>query len=155
MIRLWRWYGVGGAAIVAGCAAAFLCAEMPAPDFIQDGHVVVNGVDYGAPSEKAFEGVVEAEGLVGSDEIAAVGPKAYAEVRDVARLYCSLRAEHIEMNADDIVPLATEAFSERYARAKSATEAILRDAAAAEASKYWCPSGYIDAGLTPPPKRFD
>jgi hypothetical protein len=155
MIRLWRWYGVCGVAIVAGCAAAFLRAEMPETNFIQDGHVVFNGVDYGAPGEKAFQGIVEAEGLVGSDEIAAVGPKAYGEVRAVAQLYCALRAKHIEMNSDDIVLLATEAFNERYARAKSATEAVLRDAAAAEAAKYWCPSGYIDASLTPPPKRFD
>lgn len=155
MIRLWQWYGVCGAAIVTGCAAAFFYAEMPAPDFIRDGHVVINGVDYGAPGEKAFQSVVEAEGLVGSDEVSAVGPKAYVEVRDVARLYCSLRARHIEMNADDVVLLATEAFNERYARAKSPTEATLRDAAAAEAAKYWCPTGYIDASLTPPQKRFD
>lgn len=155
MTRLWRWYGVCGAAIVIGCGAAFLYAAMPMSGFIQDGHVVVNGVDYGAPGEKAFQRVVEAEGLVGSDEVAAIGPKAYAEVRVMAQLYCSLRAKHIEMNSDDIVLLATEAFSERYARAKSATEAVLRDAAASEASKYWCPSGYIDASLTPPPKRFE
>ncbi|HTW34574.1 MAG TPA: hypothetical protein VMD53_08145 [Rhizomicrobium sp.] len=155
MTQIWRWYGVCGAAIIIGCAAAFFYKEIPEPDFIRDGHVVVGGVDYGAPGEKAFQRIVEAEGLVGSDEIAAVGPKAYAEVRDVAQLYCALRARHAEMNADDMVLLATEAFNERYARAKSATEAILRDAAAAEAAKYWCPSGYIDASLAPPPKRVD
>jgi hypothetical protein len=155
MIRLWQWYGVCGAAIVTGCAAAFFYAERPAPDFIHDGRVVINGVDYGAPGEKAFQSVVEAEGLVGSDEVAAVGPRAYVEVRDVAQLYCSLRARHVEMNSDDVVLLATEAFNERYARAKSATEAILLEAAASEAGKYWCPAGYIDASLTPPQKRFD
>ena len=155
MIRLWRWYGVCGVAIVAGCAAAFVRAEMPVPDFIQDGHIVLGGVDYGAPGEKAFQRVVEAEGLIGSDEVAAIGPKVYTEVRDVARLYCALRAKHVEMNSDDVVLLATEAFSERYARAKSPTEAILLEAAASEAGKYWCPSGYIDASLTPPPKRLD
>lgn len=155
MVGVWRWYGVCGAAIVLGCAAAFVKAEMPVPDFIQDGHVVVSGVDYGAPGEKAFQRVVEAEGLVGSDEVAAIGPGAYDEVREVGQLYCSLRAKHVEMNADDIALLATEAFSERYARAKSATEAVLRDAAAAEAGKYWCPAGYIDASLAPPPKRVD
>jgi hypothetical protein len=155
MNRLWRWYGVCGAAIVIGCAAAFISAEVPAPDFLEDGHVVVNGIDYGRPGEKAFRRVVEAEGLVGSDEIATVGPKAYDEVRDVAQLYCSLRARHAEVSADDMVMLATEAYSERYARAKSATEAILRDAAASEAGKYWCPAGYIDASLTAPAKRLD
>jgi hypothetical protein len=155
MIRLWRWYGVCGAAIVTGCAAAFFYSEMPAPDFIRDGHVVINGVDYGAPGEKAFQRVVEAEGLVGSDEVAAVGPKAYAEVRAVAQLYCALRVRHAGMDSDDLVLLATEAFNERYARAKSPTEAVLRDAAASEAGKYWCPAGYIDASLTPPQKRFD
>jgi hypothetical protein len=155
MIRLWRWYGVCGVAIVAGCAAAFVHAKLPAPDFIRDGHVVVNGVDYGAPGEKTFQNVVEAEGLVGSDEVAAVGPKAFAEVRDVAQLYCALRARHADMNSDDMVLLATEAFSERYARAKSATEAILLEAAASEAGKYWCPSGYIDASLTPPSRKFE
>jgi hypothetical protein len=155
MIRLWRWYGVCGAAIVTGCAAAFFYAQMPPPNFIQDGHVVVNGVDYGAPGERAFQKAVEAEGLIGSDEVAAVGPKAYAEVHAVAQLYCSLRAKHAGMNSDDLVLLAAEAFNERYARVKSETEAVLRDAAASEAAKYWCPSGYIDASLTPPPKRFD
>ena len=155
MTRLWRWYGVCGAAIVIGCLAAFVHAAAPPPDFIEDGHVVVNGVDYGAPGEKAFRSVVEAEGLVGSDEVAAVGPKAFDEVRAVAQLYCSLRAKHAEVSADDMVMLATEAYSERYARAKSATEAVLRDAAASEAGKYWCPAGYIDASLSAPPKRFD
>jgi hypothetical protein len=155
MTRLWRWYGIMGAAIVLGCAAAFVYAALPDEESLRDGHIFVHGVDYGAPGEKAFENVVEAEGLVGSDEIAALGPKAYQEVRDVARLYCSLRAKHPGMDPEDLVLLSSEAFDERYARAKSPVETVLRDAAAAEASKYWCPSGYVDASLTPPPKRVE
>jgi hypothetical protein len=153
MTQIWRWCGACGVAIVAGCVAAFLYAGAPAHDFIKHGHVVVNGIDYGAPGEKAFRSVVEAEGLVGSDEIHAVGRAAYGEVHDVAQLYCSLRAQHSELDAEDLVSVATEAFNERYARAKSTTEAVLREAAADEASKYWCPSGYIDAGLAPPVGR--
>jgi hypothetical protein len=155
MTQLWRWYGIAGAAIVLGCATAFVYASLPEEESLRDGHIVVGGVDYGAPGRKAFENIVEAEGLVGSDEIAALGPKAYQEVRDVAQLYCSLRAKHAGMDPDDLVLLATEAFDERYWRAKSPTETVLRDAAAAEASKYWCPPGYVDASLTPPPKRME
>jgi len=150
MTQIWRWCGACGVAIVAGCVAAFFFVATPDQDFIKDGHVVVNGTDYGAPGEKAFLKVVQAEGLVGSDELRAIGRAANAEVHDVAQLYCSLRAQHSEINAEDMVPVATEAFNERYARARSTTEAVLREAAASEASKYWCPSGYIDAGLAAP-----
>lgn len=135
---------------MAGCVAAFFFAAAPGDDVLKDGHVVFNGTDYGTPGEKAFQSVVTAEGLVGSDEIHAIGHAAYNEVHDVAQLYCSLRARHSEITAEDMVSVTTEAFSERYARAKSATEAVLREAAAAEASKYWCPAGYIDAGLAAP-----
>jgi hypothetical protein len=155
MTRLWRWYGMGGAAVVLGCAIAFVVASMPEHSYVRGGHVVVHGVDYGMPGKKAFESVVDAEGLVGSDELAALGPRAYQEVRDVAQLYCSLRAKHAGIDPDDLVIVTTEAFNERYARAKSPTESVLRDAAAAEAAKYWCPSGYVDAGLTPPPRRME
>ncbi|HUO94343.1 MAG TPA: hypothetical protein VMU22_15565 [Rhizomicrobium sp.] len=155
MTHLWRWYGMSGAAIVLGCAAAFIVGSMPEPTYVRAGHVVVHGVDYGAPGEKAFENVVAAEGLVGSDELAALGPKAYQEVRDVAQLYCSLRAKHAGIDPDDLVVVATEDFNERYARAKSPTETVLRDAAAAEAAKYWCPPGYVDASIAPPPKRME
>jgi hypothetical protein len=150
MTQFWRWCGACGLAIVAGCFAAFFFAAVPDDDSIQGGHVVFNGTDYGAPGEKAFQRVVEAEGLVGSDEVRAIGRAAYSEVHDVAQLYCSLRARHSEIDAEDLVPVATEAFNERYARARSTTEAVLREAAAAEASKYWCPAGYIDAGLAAP-----
>jgi hypothetical protein len=155
MTRIWSLCGVCGVAIIAGCMAAFIFAAAPDPDFIRNGHVVVNGTDFGAPGEKAFLGVVEAEGLVGSDELRAIGRAAYGEVHDVAQLYCSLRAQHSELDAEELVPVATEAFNERYARARSTTEAVLREAAAAEAAKYWCPSGYIDAGLAAPaiPRR--
>lgn len=150
MTQIWRLCGACGAAIVLGCIAAFFFAATPDEDFIRNGHVVLNGTDYGAPGEKTFQSVVAAEGLVGSEELRAMGRAAYGEVHDVAQLYCSLRAQHSEIDAEDMVPVATEAFNERYARARSTTEAVLREAAAAEASKYWCPAGYIDAGLAAP-----
>lgn len=151
MTQYWRWFGVGGVAIIVICATKFFLAKAPTDDeFIRDGHVVVNGVDYGAPGEKAFESAIAAEGLIGPQEVATVGLGVFREVHDVAQLYCSIRAKNPDVSAPNMIEMTTEAFHEHYQPATSATDAMIRDAAAAEAAKFWCPSGYISTAQLPP-----